>query len=67
MATTKEKNRRNSPDQVVCGLEGSRGPPEVSVLVASSSIPCAYCHCCDANKVCGTFIGTKEAVCMLLL
>lgn len=32
----KEENRKK-PDQVICGVEVSQGPPESSVLVASAS------------------------------
>lgn len=52
-----KKKRRKNPDQVVCGVEVSQGPPEASVLVASSSVSKACCHCCDVNKPCGTLQG----------
>lgn len=52
-----KKKRRKNPDQVICGVEVSEGPPEASVLVASSSAPKVCCHCWDVNKSCGTLQG----------
>lgn len=55
-----KKKRRTNPDQDICGVEVSQGPPEASVLVASSSVSKACCHCSHVNRPRGTLQGQRK-------